>query len=241
MALYWRKSTKILPGVRVNWSKSGPSLSVGPKGAKVNVGKRGTYVSGGIPGTGLYYRQKIGGSKRQPVNNTTPTGLYSDNSANNSNISFKGCFWVLSIIIVVGLLMTANYITAAIVIFILILLWYFTSHNANISSSPPTEEYTNQSDSTQSPCTNSNTLLNNDVQDYSSKDSIDVKVAIAEIEHLISEIDKSTDKIKMPSLYRKLMSTIAKIENVNDVHIKGLPIEAAKARILENYRKRMNT
>lgn len=58
MGLYWRRSTKILPGVRINWSKNGPSISMGPKGAKVNIGKRGIYVSGGIPGTGLYYRQK---------------------------------------------------------------------------------------------------------------------------------------------------------------------------------------
>ena len=64
MGLYWRRSTKILPGVRINWSKNGPSISMGPKGAKVNIGKRGTYVSGGIPGTGLYYRQKVGGGSK---------------------------------------------------------------------------------------------------------------------------------------------------------------------------------
>ena len=58
MGLYWRRSTKILPGVRINWSKNGPSISMGPKGAKVNIGKRGTYVSGGIPGTGLYTVKK---------------------------------------------------------------------------------------------------------------------------------------------------------------------------------------
>ena len=64
MGLYWRRSTKILPGVRINWSKNGPSISMGPKGAKVNIGKRGIYVSGGIPGTGLYYRQKVGGGSK---------------------------------------------------------------------------------------------------------------------------------------------------------------------------------
>lgn len=29
------EAQKILPGVRINWSKSGPSVSVGPHGAKV--------------------------------------------------------------------------------------------------------------------------------------------------------------------------------------------------------------
>ena len=37
MGLYWRRSTKILPGVRINWSKNGPSISMGPKGAKVKL------------------------------------------------------------------------------------------------------------------------------------------------------------------------------------------------------------
>ena len=73
MGLYWRRSTKILPGVRINWSKNGPSISMGPKGAKVNIGKRGTYVSGGIPGTGLYYRQKVGGGSKSNSSSTTGT------------------------------------------------------------------------------------------------------------------------------------------------------------------------
>ncbi len=36
-------------------SKSGPSVSVGPRGAKVTAGPRGTRTTVGIPGTGLFY------------------------------------------------------------------------------------------------------------------------------------------------------------------------------------------
>ena len=61
----FRKSVKICKGVRVNFSKSGISTTVGMRGLSVNVGKKGTYLNTGIPGTGLYDRHKIsGGSSR---------------------------------------------------------------------------------------------------------------------------------------------------------------------------------
>jgi hypothetical protein len=50
---FWRR-TRVAPGVNLNWSKSGPSVSVGPRGAKVTVGRRGLRRSIGIPGTGLF-------------------------------------------------------------------------------------------------------------------------------------------------------------------------------------------
>jgi hypothetical protein len=50
---FWSR-TKIAPGVSLNWSKSGPSVSVGPRGTKVTVGRRGIRQSIGTPGTGLY-------------------------------------------------------------------------------------------------------------------------------------------------------------------------------------------
>lgn len=61
----FRKSVTICKGVRVNFSSSGTSLTVGPRGASVNFGKNGSYLNTGIPGTGLYDRQKIGGGKKK--------------------------------------------------------------------------------------------------------------------------------------------------------------------------------
>lgn len=63
MGLYFRKSVTIVPGVRLNMSKKGMSVSAGPKGAKVNISKRGTYLTTSVPGTGVYSRQKISGMK----------------------------------------------------------------------------------------------------------------------------------------------------------------------------------
>lgn len=65
MGIRFRKSVKICKGVRVNFSKSGASLSLGGRGHRVTMGKRGTRVSMGIPGTGLSYSTKIGGSSHK--------------------------------------------------------------------------------------------------------------------------------------------------------------------------------
>jgi hypothetical protein len=60
--LRFRKAISILPGLlRINLSKSGASASVGPRGADVNIGSHGVTTNAGIPGTGLSYRQKVGG------------------------------------------------------------------------------------------------------------------------------------------------------------------------------------
>ena len=50
----------MLPGLRVNVSKSGPSLSLGVRGAHVTVGRRGVTRTVGIPGTGVFYTSRSG-------------------------------------------------------------------------------------------------------------------------------------------------------------------------------------
>src|SRR5271154_1046261 len=50
----------IFPGLTVNLSKSGPSLSVGVRGAHVTVGKRGVTRTVGIPGSGVFYTSRTG-------------------------------------------------------------------------------------------------------------------------------------------------------------------------------------
>jgi len=50
----------LCPGVSVNLSGSGPSLSVGVRGAHVTLGRRGVTKTVGIPGTGLFYTSRAG-------------------------------------------------------------------------------------------------------------------------------------------------------------------------------------
>jgi hypothetical protein len=60
MGLRFHKSISLLPGVKLNISKTGISASVGGKGATVNIGKGGR-VRGtvGAPGTGISYSEEI--------------------------------------------------------------------------------------------------------------------------------------------------------------------------------------
>ena len=55
MSLRFRRSMQLIPGVRLNFSKSALGLSVGVPGARVSVNTKGqVYSSVGLPGTGLY-------------------------------------------------------------------------------------------------------------------------------------------------------------------------------------------
>ncbi len=59
----FRKRVKVFPGFYLNFSNSGISSTIGIKGASINFSKKGTYLNTGIPGTGIYNRQKIGGEQ----------------------------------------------------------------------------------------------------------------------------------------------------------------------------------
>ena len=65
MGWSFRKSFTLFPGLRATVSKSGLSLSAGPRGARVSQSQQGTRVSLGIPGTGLRWTKKVGGAKRR--------------------------------------------------------------------------------------------------------------------------------------------------------------------------------
>jgi hypothetical protein len=69
------KSVKIAPGVRLNFSRSGVSTTIGGRGMSVNTGRRGTFVNAGIPGTGIHTRSRIGGRGGGSSHNAAGTGL----------------------------------------------------------------------------------------------------------------------------------------------------------------------
>jgi|FLYN01.1.fsa_nt_gi tetratricopeptide (TPR) repeat protein len=69
----FRKSYQVLPGVRINVSKSGLSLSLGPKGARVTTGPRGTHLHLDLPGAGIYYRKRLDAPEEQKDGNHQAT------------------------------------------------------------------------------------------------------------------------------------------------------------------------
>ena len=78
VAFRFRKSIKLAPGVRWNFSGSGSSWTLGPAGASMAIGKRGTYLNSGIPGTGLSTRTRLFGDSSRPA--TTRSGAPSEPS-----------------------------------------------------------------------------------------------------------------------------------------------------------------
>lgn len=62
MAIRFRRTIKIAPGLKINVGKRGVSVSAGVRGATATYGRGGLYGNVGVPGTGLSYRSKIGGS-----------------------------------------------------------------------------------------------------------------------------------------------------------------------------------
>ena len=58
------KSVKLLPGVRLNFSKSGISTTLGVPGANMNLGRRGRRYTVGLPGSGLSYTETSSRARR---------------------------------------------------------------------------------------------------------------------------------------------------------------------------------
>lgn len=70
----FRRSVRVLPGIRLNLSKSGASVSLGGRGFHYTIGSKGTRTTVGLPGTGLSwteYRPHTGrSSARSPQRNS---------------------------------------------------------------------------------------------------------------------------------------------------------------------------
>jgi hypothetical protein len=76
MGFRFRKSVKIAPGVKINLSKSGGSLSFGGRGATFNISSRGVRSTYSIPGTGISYATQASSGR-----NTSSSSSQSSNRA----------------------------------------------------------------------------------------------------------------------------------------------------------------
>jgi hypothetical protein len=66
MSWRFRKSFKIIPGLKLNLSRSGLSTSIGGAPFTVNVGPRGLYGTASVPGTGISFRQRLTAAPDRP-------------------------------------------------------------------------------------------------------------------------------------------------------------------------------
>jgi hypothetical protein len=80
MSFRFRKSVNLGFG-RVNLGKRGASLSVGGRGNVINLSPRGAHHTAGIPGTGLSWSHKLGGSTSRPARKPRGGGMSNDRFA----------------------------------------------------------------------------------------------------------------------------------------------------------------
>jgi len=88
MGWSFRRRIKVIPGVYLNVSKRGVSATVGVRGASLTFRDDGIYSNVGIPGTGLYNRQKISDvPSRVPNSNRLPSPSLDEISDAQSSVS----------------------------------------------------------------------------------------------------------------------------------------------------------
>jgi hypothetical protein len=95
--MVWRmsKRIKILPGVKLNLSKTGVSASVGRPGASINVSNRGTKATLGIPGTGISHSRTIERASRQADPADQPAGVEVPLHMIALRVVWNFCAWAL--------------------------------------------------------------------------------------------------------------------------------------------------
>ena len=123
MGFRFRRTLKLFPGVRLNFSKSGVSVSAGVRGAKVTVSKSGVRQTVGIPGTGLSHTTY---TKHGSSSNTSHTYSPSSTESQSSSMSTG---WIITFT-AFGLLFVASqpvvlpYLIGILVIFFTLRYFY---------------------------------------------------------------------------------------------------------------------
>ena len=96
MGFRFRRSVKLIPGVRLNFSARGASISLGAPGATLNFSGRGSRATFGIPGTGFSWSQSLNSGSATPSRSsidssrsTTPINTLDEleSTLNNPNSS----------------------------------------------------------------------------------------------------------------------------------------------------------
>ena len=97
MGWRFRKSFKVLPGVKINFNKNSTGITFGTKGAHYTINSKGKHTASiGIPGSGLYYTETVNTNKRQ---NQTPNMYTTSTNNQMPSSSGKGCLITIIIII----------------------------------------------------------------------------------------------------------------------------------------------
>ena len=92
MGFRFRRTIRIVPGVRLNVSRSGTSISLGGRGYRYTIGPKGTRETVGLPGSGLSwtsYRPYTTGRQPQSAPHSTPDSAITPSSIDPDAIVFE--------------------------------------------------------------------------------------------------------------------------------------------------------
>jgi len=103
MGFRFRRSIKILPGIRLNFGKRGVSTSIGVRGAHVTFGKSGTRTTVRLPGSGISYTQL---DKPRHEHAVPPAADHAPESSAPPGNAWRGLLWIVLMIIAVGAVLT---------------------------------------------------------------------------------------------------------------------------------------
>ena len=130
MGFRFRKSVRLLPGVRLNVGTKGLSVSLGGRGTTVNINSRGTRTTLGIPGTGVSY------SSYQPHSAGVPRKQLPSHSSRGAGLSVLVAL-VLGVAAGAAFGMGTGVITAVSAVIILPLLLTIYEARRQRSGPPP--------------------------------------------------------------------------------------------------------
>jgi hypothetical protein len=108
MGFRFRRSVKILPGVRLNFGKRGVSTSIGVRWAHVTFGKSGTRTTVGLPGSGLSYTHLENRHTVKRVESPLPHGPEMPEGDTR-----RGYLWIALILALIVWCVISNAVSAA--------------------------------------------------------------------------------------------------------------------------------
>jgi Protein of unknown function (DUF4236) len=113
MRFRFYRRVRILPGVRLNLSKGGASVSMGPKGATLTLGQKGIRATAGLTGTGMYWTEQAKWRDLAAMRQNPPPTLppprqpqYSQPSAPSGGIRWG---WIIFCAIIVMLALAGHH------------------------------------------------------------------------------------------------------------------------------------
>ena len=104
MPFRFRRSVKILPGIRINLGKRGASLSVGGRGAHVTFGHGKVRETIGLPGTGISFTHTSHQAHAKPPGPAHPSPHAEPivEEPLPKGVAWRGWLWIAIMVLIVA-------------------------------------------------------------------------------------------------------------------------------------------